>query len=122
MGYRSDVTYIIECASTEEKEKFVALAMLNNTYKKALDECKHVKEPTNYIVFDERSVKWYSDFEDVKCHEALLEYIDDLEDGNIAAKFVRIGEESDDTEEEAYGPNGWDIELYISRSIDSPYL
>jgi hypothetical protein len=121
MGYRSDVTYIIECASIEEKEKFVALAMLNDTYKKALDECKQVKEKNTYIICEFSDVKWYEDYEEVKCHTKLLQYIDELDDTNVNARFVRIGEDSDDIEETAYGPNGWDIELYVSRVIDHPY-
>lgn len=122
MGYRSDVTYIIECASAEEKEKFVALAMLNGTYKQALDECKHVKDATNNIIMGEfNDVKWYEDFEDVKCHMQLLQHIDALEDKNINARFVRIGEETDDIEDNVYGPDGYDIELYVSRVIDHPY-
>lgn len=122
MGYRSDVTYIIECASTEEKEKFVALAMLNDTYKQALDECKHVKDNTPYLIGEFSDVKWYEDFEDVQCHMKLLQHIDELDDKNVNARFVRIGEETDDIEDNAYGPNGWDVELYVSRVIDHPYL
>jgi len=122
MGYRSEVTYIIECASTEEKEKFVALAMLNDTYKKALDECAHVKDNTNYIIGEFHDIKWYEDSQWVKPHMQLLHYIDELDDSNVGARFVRIGEETDDIEDDAYGPNGWDIELYVSRTIDHPYL
>jgi hypothetical protein len=69
-------------------------------------------------------VKWYDSFDDVQAHMHMLESLgsDDDDDTGINARFVRIGEDADDCEDEAYGDgNGYDIPLYISRVVDTEY-
>jgi hypothetical protein len=71
-------------------------------------------------------VKWYDDYSDVQCHEALLELADDwitqqvedkrLEGSCIRWGFVRIGEENDDIDER-HNNDGYEL-VYLTRGID----
>ena len=71
--------------------------------------------------------KWYDDYDDVKCHERLLdlaeEYID-AQNSNKAMRnltisygFVRIGEETDDIDTKYGGDDGYSL-IYPTRSIE----
>ena len=80
------------------------------------------------INFYASSVKWYEDYEDVKCHEALLQFARDRinDEENPFGKylgyiFVRIGENSDDITEDFGGNYDWDW-LGISRQIVADFL
>lgn len=122
MGYRSEVAYVIEFDNVEAKEKWVSLAKLHPSHSKALKECKFVDDMDRpYITAYFQHVKWYESYDDVKTHTAMLEEIGEDEEGKVAARFIRIGEEPDDVEEEFYGDGAYDIELYVSRSIETPY-
>lgn len=122
MGYRSEVAYVIAFDNVQTKEKWVSLAKLHPSHSKALKECKFVDDMTKtYISALFRWVKWYDSYDDVKTHMGMLEEIGEMEDGQISARFVRIGEETDDTEELIYGTDAYDIPLYISRVIDTEY-
>lgn len=126
MGYRSEVAYVIEFDDVDIKEKWVALAKLHPTHSVALKECNFVDDMTTTCITAYFShVKWYESFDDVKAHTHMLESLQDGDadvDKGINARFVRIGEDADDCVDEAYGDgNGYDIELYISRVIDTPY-
>ena len=82
----------------------------------------------NFLASD---VKWYEDYEDVKCHMALLQLAQDWAEntdekngetkGNkhIGGIFVRIGEETDDITEEYFGEHDWDwISIYRGVNCD----
>ena len=122
MGYRSEVAYVIQFKDIQTKKEWVALKVLDNTHKKALDECNFVDDMTkDYISAYFDWVKWYDGYEDVDMHTRLLEAITEEEPEGVNARFVRIGENNDDADDLAYGDDGYNIELYLSRSIDTMY-
>lgn len=122
MGYRSEVAYVIRFEDIQTKQEWVAIAKLHPTYSQALKDCQFVDDMhKDYISAYFMHVKWYDDFDDVKCHMAMLDAIAEDANEHVNARFVRIGEEQDDNEDMAYGENGYDIELYISRSVDTHY-
>jgi hypothetical protein len=58
------------------------------------------------LQFGADQVKWYPDYDDVKCHRALWEKAmarDDSNEGVCDGYFARIGEESGDIEEKQFG-------------------
>jgi len=141
MGYRSTVAYSIrfiprlsEIQTTDdeiEKAKatfftFLAEAKANeDTAGAFLDEDLKVDEEKLAIYFFADNVKWYESYEDVKCHEALLdlskEWADDGDCSNpyIGGAFARIGEEMEDNVEEVWGQGDYDwISVHRSMSCD----
>jgi hypothetical protein len=127
MGYYSQVAYKIKF---EEKNRFVGFvteAKLDPRTQKCFeDEGLEVNEDENEVRFIMRSGKWYSDYEGVQCHEALLlkvdTYIELADEANEEHPcwyaFARVGEETDDNEER-YG--GDDVEygaVCINRSVE----
>jgi len=151
MGYRSNVAYTIRFTplpnpqtfnETEEgkfptdsdiklcKESFYTfLAEAKVKFPSAIsDEALKVDEANFALNFFAEDVKWYEDFEDVKCHMALLQLAQDWSEnvdeengetkGNkhIGGIFVRVGENSDDITEECFGEYDWDW-VRVNREV-----
>ena len=146
MGYRSDVGYKIRFdkeldwlpSIPVEARKVITSKDLFNTFlaeAKSREDTKlcfeeddgEFKIDMDYlsITFYANSVKWYEDYPDVQCHEALLdlanEWIEQHEKDErfyspVRWGFVRLGEENDDVEER-HGNQGYDL-VYTSRSIE----
>jgi hypothetical protein len=122
MGYRSEVAYVIQFDDMETKQEWVAIAKLHPTYSQALKECKFVDDmDKDYISAYFGHVKWYDSFDDVKCHMFMLDAIAEDANEHVNARFIRIGEEQDDNEDMAYGDEGYNIPLYISRHVDTEF-
>ena len=148
MGYRSAVAYTIrfECnkidATDEDREQckdsfYTFLAEAKANTKTAL--CFSEKQPINEhspsgegfyvdeenmrIKFFANYVKWYPDYDDVKCHEALMDLSRDWEEDNdyIGGAYARIGEESEDIEENWWGTGDSDW-ICVSRQIYADWL
>ena len=148
MGYRSEVGYVIafqnnidwtDEASDKDKtmtgrdvfNTFLAEAKSNPETKQCFEDIDAdtyiVNETEMYIKGHWSDVKWYDDYDDVKCHHKLMEmaseYINSQRDNTnikfttISYGFVRIGEENDDIETEYDGDEGWDL-VYPVRKID----
>ena len=72
-------------------------------------------------------VKWYESYDDVKCHEALLdlskEWADDGDCSNpyIGGAFARIGEEMEDMVEECWGQGDYDW-IAIHRTMECDWM
>jgi hypothetical protein len=141
MGYRSTVAYSIrfiprlsEIQTTDdeiEKAKasfytFLAEAKAGeDTAGAFIDEDLKVNEDNLAFYFYADHVKWYDTYEDVKCHEALLdlsrEWADDGDCSSpyIGGAFARIGEEMEDMVEECWGQGDYDwITIHRSMSCD----
>lgn len=119
MGYRSEVAYVIQFKDIQTKKEWIALKMLDNTHKKALGECNHVDDDSkDYISAHFDWVKWYDGYPDVDMHTELLETITEDEPDGVAGRLIRVGEGNDDNEDIAYGDDGYDVPLYLSRCID----
>lgn len=137
MGYRSDVAYTIRFVTPsynkpEEKEDpedakrsfytFIAEAKANEdtAYCFSNQEQKVFKilEDKLEIRFFAEGVKWYPDYPDVKCHEALIALAKSWADDNvfIGGAFAMVGEDVNDCAEEYWGQAdcGW---VGVNRSI-----
>jgi len=140
MGYRSTVAYTIRFTpfpSPQEAEKgefpsdsdiklckesfytFLAEAKLKHSGAFS-DDGMRVDESDMALKFLAYDVKWYESYEDVQCHEALMQLSKDwadMENKHIGGIFLRIGEEMDDMVEEGWGEHDWDW-MRIHRSIE----
>ena len=113
MGYRSDVAFAV---AASEAILLKELSDCNEELKSLLDYAEaHDNWPPDEgddypTKFKWESTKWYDNFPDVKALQRFM--------ANIGAenyRFLRIGEESDDIEEEGY----LDCDgMYISRYIE----
>jgi len=143
MGYRSTVAYSIRFLSPQEDEPdkgltaenckatfytFLAEAKANGETAGAfLDEDIKIDEGNLAIYFYAGHVKWYESYEDVKCHEALLdlskEWADDGDCSNpyIGGAFARIGEEMEDMVEECWGQGDYDW-IAIHRTMECDWM
>jgi hypothetical protein len=142
MGYRSTVAYTIRFIppQKDEPEKGLTAQNCKATFFTFLAEAKAngytagAIADSEYLVIDEKEltlnffaddVKWYESYDDVKCHEALLElskeWADDGDCSNpyIAGAFARIGEEMTDAVEEVWGEGCYDwISIHRTMSCD----
>ena len=137
MGYRSTVAYTIRFIPIhspdtddiveERKAKatfytFLAEAKSKETtalcFSEQEDEVFKVLEDKLEIRFFAEEVKWYPDYADVKCHEALLDLSREWADENdcIGGAFARVGEDTNDNVEEVWG-NGYHDWIGVNRSV-----
>lgn len=112
MGYRSEVAYVLRFKDKEMRDAFINLqrAKADKHINTALDEMVEVED--NMIGYHADHVKWYDDYPEVKAHQTLMkdtiaifadeETIPDYDD-QAGYKFVRLGEEQDDNEDEEEG-------------------
>lgn len=114
MGYRSEVAYVIRFKDAEQRQTFINLqrAKADKHINEALDELIEVED--NMLGYHADYVKWYTDYEDVKAHETLMKdsiaLFNETPDGNelpydeqAGYRFIRLGEESEDNEDEERG-------------------
>jgi hypothetical protein len=128
MGYRSDVGYKVKFTDEGQWNLFLLEAKSKPETRLCFeDESLTVVHDEREIRFWVQAVKWYEDYEDVKCHTELLDLCDEylerqekLLEGSppsvnpyvVSYLFRRIGESEDDLEERHNGDPDWDwIEL-----------
>lgn len=120
MGYRSDVAYVIRFNTTEQRDTFVELVKhRNDDWTQAILECETAYEEP-FITFETSDVKWYSDYEDVRAHHALLDWAVELYEG-AGYRIIQLGE--DGQEEVNQGgecDDLWDY-LYTSHSLNTEF-
>jgi hypothetical protein len=125
MGYRSEVGYKIKFDKQEDFWGFIAEAKLDPDTVLCFDEDSWGKEyfevdEENYeIRFLADSVKWYSEYDEVKCHEKLFDKARDRYDDNevgVDGAFCRVGEEMEDLVEEYFGDDPYEL-VRISRQV-----
>jgi hypothetical protein len=83
-----------------------------------------IDEKNLRINFYAQHVKWYPDYADVKCHEALIGLSQAwADDGNlyIGGVSARVGEDIADNDESCWGTGDYDW-LCVSRSICGDWL
>jgi hypothetical protein len=115
MGYRSEVAFAIKFPTAEQRDAFTAVIKLaaEPTELVCLAEYTNYDEQTYTGYFD--NVKWYPDYDDVKAHHMLMERA--VEDHDASYRFIRIGEEYDDLEEQHRGEDvPWDV-IELHRSV-----
>lgn len=129
MGYRSDIAFAIETdKSVDELYALLKLALPNKPSNEPFTKTEEVVDAfrdivgrmrvyrdRNRITFYANQWKWYGD-----CEQAYKHIVEICEtyDTEIAIRFVRIGESSDDCEEETVG-EGWELDYpQLVRSMD----
>jgi hypothetical protein len=125
VGYRSEVAYKIAFNNKEDFWGFIAEAKLDPETSLCWskegwngDEFE-VDEEQREIRFLAENVKWYSDYEDVKCHENLWAKAEarcDEEQIEVSGAYARVGEEPDDNEEKFFGDDPYEF-VHISRQV-----
>ena len=109
MGYRSNVAYLILFDKKEVYDQFKAQYKLDDSFKLCWEDEANPSTSSVTLEFDEKNlaikfnaydVKWYDDFDDVICHNKLLELASEYGDKykGVTWSFVRIGEEQGDVE------------------------
>ena len=113
MGYRSDVAYVIRFETAEQRDTFVELVKhRNDGMSEAIKECEtRYEQPI--ITFEVEDVKWYSDYDDVKAHNAIMDWAIELYAG-AGWRIIELGE--DGKEECNQGGEGDDLWDYIHTS------
>lgn len=141
MGYRSDVRFVVAVPSEVGRNELMALYSMNplvqecNMAEQWIPKEVNVKDRTKYVdapkhdphnhvreypvyllVYEDNEVKWYADYTDVKAVMHMMEVIKMLgesEDSKFcyAYRFLRVGEEIADIEDEVGGSQedeaGW---------------
>ena len=129
MGYRSDVAYTIRFVDDHDTNNeqsfytFLAEAKANPQCAIALAEVE-IDTKRQRFNFNAEDVKWYDMYPDVRSHNALFDQAKSWADQmvqekmfcKIGAIFTRIGENTDDVEENAVGDYDWDW-VRVSRQI-----
>lgn len=112
MGYRSKVAYRIAFSNKQVLNEFIALAMMKGELeRKALSECEIDVAQDNgvnqycYVNFFAQDVKWYESYPSVQAHTWLYEFAIERFPNDCAYKFIRLGEDTKDVEEEVNGEN-----------------
>lgn len=112
MGYRSEVAYAIALRNREDKDAL--LAQLHDDVLEQIRKDGCFTEEDDRLLFHDNGVKWYSSrllmgaaegYPEVDAHEALIQAAKDAssEGMPMTGIFVRIGEETDDIEEDFWG-------------------
>lgn len=126
MGYRSEVAFCIEFV--RDPDEFIALMRIDGReiFKDFLrfmyvqNYAEPILEedvPIGCVHFFHDHWKWYEDSQ--RGFTELLQLAEDF-DENFKAKFARTGEESDDTEEEWFNDDGYELEYpYVVRAVET---
>lgn len=129
MGYRSDVMALVYPEPGDDKSaKYEQLKVLMaTTFKDVVDAFGDPymtwHDPECVLQFNIADVKWYPSYPDVMAFEQMLSTFKGYDDDDIkgyCTEFVRLGEESDDTEQTQTGDNN-EYYLQVRRSIDCSF-
>ena len=121
MGYRSDVAYMIQFQNNEDYWGFIAEAKCDPDTSACFTDEGFKQDDTKWcVMFGADQVKWYPDYDDVKCHRALWQKALDREEsshGVCDGYYARIGEEVDDIEEKSFGDDPPFDYININREL-----
>lgn len=126
MGYYSEVAYVIAFDDELTMGKFInhVFGSGDEHMITALKECI-VDFQEKRISFHADSVKWYESYEDVQGHTRLYNLCRDEDTqfyGLCDFRYMRVGEETEDIEEEGtYGDHDPYEEFYVVRHINLPF-
>lgn len=123
MGYRSDVAYIIEFDSFEDRDTYANLKLAlvpDDPEHQAILECDYGRKDRPVITFKAGDVKWYPSYSDVQAHERLFRDVREVFE-TARWRFVALGEDGQ-TEENADDDGGalYD-DLYVVHSVQCTF-
>jgi hypothetical protein len=125
MGYRSDVAYLIKFKDADKWNVFMLEAKAKEETRMCFDDADlKVDHENQRIMFHVEGVKWYDSYEDVQCHQKLLELCVDYNnrfenDAVCSYEFYRIGENMEDIQEDTCGYP--DYEIRLVRHMEVPW-
>ena len=97
MGYRSTVAFIISFKTKEELDNYLAPRLLDENLKRYRDNFERISWDDASALYHVEGVKWYDSYEGVR---ALTELYKEAVDAGGAYRFIRVGEDSGDIEDE----------------------
>jgi len=120
MGYRSEVAFVISFETKEELDNYLAPRLLDENIKNDRDNFSRISWDDASVLYHVENIKWYDTYPEVQALTKL--YKDTIEAGG-SYRFIRVGEEDKDIEEE-YGESDktepfWD-DFYPVTSIVMP--
>jgi hypothetical protein len=120
MGYRSTVAFVISFKDKETLDNYLAPRLLDEHIKNDRENFSRIAWDDASVMYHTEGVKWYDNYEDVIALTKL--YKDTIEAGG-AYRFIRVGEDDKDIEEE-YAESDttepfWD-DFYPVTSIVTP--
>jgi hypothetical protein len=120
MGYRSTVAFVISFKDKETLDNYLAPRLLDENLKNDRENFSRIAWDDASVMYYSEEIKWYDNYEDVIALTKL--YKDTIEAGG-AYRFIRVGEEDKDIEEE-YAESDttepfWD-DFYPVTSIVTP--
>jgi len=118
MGYRSDVKALVYPLGGEHNllhyDKLKLL--MNTTFKDVFDSLVDNffwNDTHRVLEFTATSIKWYDSYPEVA---KFVKFLEDVRELEYEYEFIRIGEDTDDIEDDSTGDaQGF---LYVSRSIE----
>ena len=120
MGYRSTVAFIISFKDKETLDNYLAPRLLDENIKDYRDNFSRITWDDSSVLYHVEDIKWYDTYPVV---QALTKLYKDAVDAGGSYRFIRVGEEDKDIEEE-YGESDttepfWD-DFYPVTSIVLP--
>lgn len=118
MGYRSDVGLVVrrDDKGATSIAELLAMAKVAGLDLAAWEDADRADIEEDMFVFYMSDTKWYDDYPEVRALEKLMEIAEKAE--GFSYRFVRIGEEEDDTEIRVHGNDPPYDCIGVSRSID----
>lgn len=108
MGYRSEVAIVIEFTTPELAQTY--LQQGHELYPEFREMAKYGLKSTEnqkYLVFEYEWIKWYDDYSEIQ--QMTEFYRKSIEaEGFVGYCFKRMGEDSEDYEEDYEGDNAWE--------------
>jgi hypothetical protein len=123
MGYRSEVAYTITFRDKHLRNTYVniVLAKGDKHLSEALADC-YVPKDEPMICFHTDHYKWYPEYPDVQAHTTLFKWAHVLYADDCDYRFVRIGEEVGDIEEDGtYGDLDDYEHVYVNALIETSF-
>ena len=109
MGYRSQVTLALQ---PKAAALFTTLRARGGDLAELIEDATTGNHNDGVESYEWHGIKWYDSYSCVGAIEAFMDRLD-TEDMEEEYRFVRIGEDDNDTE-----CRGCGFEIYVSRSID----
>ena len=97
MGYRSTVAFVISFKDKETLDNYLAPRLLDENLKNDRKNFSRIAWDDASVMYHAEDIKWYNEYEDVRALTKL--YKDTIEAGG-AYRFIRVGEDDKDIEEE----------------------
>ena len=97
MGYRSTVAFVISFKDKETLDNYLAPRLLDENIKDSRDNFSRITWDDSSVLYHVEDIKWYDTYPEVQALTKL--YKDTIEAGG-AYRFIRVGEEDKDIEEE----------------------